>query len=140
MQEGFNLCLAVCVVKHNHVPSVASKMDGQPQTTYKRKNWSSVILWNLDHPAHKALTPQSLNLLPGRDLHAFCWLADDEIGELPRTWNWLEGVYPVMNPPPALIHYTHGGPWMDMDYVAFGDLWKREKDGLCKLRRSEKRA
>src|SRR5687767_9602142 len=37
---------AVQVVKGRHVPDETVKMDGQVQTTYERKNWSSVILWN----------------------------------------------------------------------------------------------
>ena len=38
---------AVMVVKHDHQPTETTKMDGQLQTVYARKNWSSVILWNL---------------------------------------------------------------------------------------------
>ena len=42
---------AIMVVKHQQPVSEALKMDGQVQTVYSRKNWSSVVLWNLDHPA-----------------------------------------------------------------------------------------
>src|SRR5690606_28435707 len=80
---------AVMVVKHNHVPTEKKKMDNQAQTVYQRKNWSSVILWNIAHPANARLTIDMVNTLPGRDLHRFCWLEDDEIGELPAAWNHL---------------------------------------------------
>ncbi|MBN9548786.1 MAG: hypothetical protein J0H31_07870, partial [Alphaproteobacteria bacterium] len=82
---------AVMVVKHNHQPTDAVKMDGQAQLRYARKNWSSVMLFNCDHPANKALTVELVNTVPGRDLHRFCWLEDDLIGELSPEWNWLVG-------------------------------------------------
>lgn len=118
---------AVMVVKHDQVvASGATKMDGQPQTAYPRKNWSSVVLWNLGHPGHERLTLGFVNERPGRDLHAFCWLADDEIGDLPPAWNWLEGYSrPIADP--ALVHYTRGGPWIDgWENVARAGDWLAE--------------
>jgi lipopolysaccharide biosynthesis glycosyltransferase len=117
---------AVQVVKHEYVPKEGTKMDGQIQTHYLRKNWSSVMLWNCEHPAHKALTMDALNTWPGRDLHAFKWLKDQEIGELPKTWNWLVGVYPNQANV-DILHFTNGGPWIPnwkggpLDHV-----WERE--------------
>jgi hypothetical protein len=69
----FKLCdpsKAIMVVKHDHQPTEHWKMDGQFQTRYHRKNWSSVCLFNCDHPANKALTVDLVNSAPGRDLHA----------------------------------------------------------------------
>ena len=100
---------AVMVVKHNHVPRLAIKKGGQTQTVYPRKNWSSVMLWNVDHPAHQRLTLGVLNEKPGRDLHAFCWLLDEEIGELPVEWNWLVG-HSDSCIDPAIVHFTEGLP------------------------------
>ena len=37
---------AVMCVKHEFKPKPGLKMDGQVQTVYPRKNWSSVVLWN----------------------------------------------------------------------------------------------
>lgn len=102
---------AVMVVKHNHVPQCEIKMDGVPQQAYSRKNWSSVMLFNCDHPGNRRLTIEDVNRRPGRDLHAFYWLTDDEIGELPNRWNWLVGVQPRPEQP-AISHYTLGGPWL----------------------------
>lgn len=101
---------AVMVVKHPALEDTTSKMDGQVQQRYHRKNWSSVIWWNLDHPANRRLNLTTLNQWPGRDLHAFGWLADSEIGELPAEWNWLVNVRPKPALP-AIAHYTQGGPW-----------------------------
>lgn len=100
---------AVMVVKHQQVGG-GKKMDGQIQTSYPRKNWSSVVLWNCDHPANRRLSLQDVNERPGRDLHAFYWLADSEIGDLHPEWNWLVG---VQKKPqfPKIAHFTLGGPW-----------------------------
>jgi lipopolysaccharide biosynthesis glycosyltransferase len=113
IQELFDLVddkYAVMVVKHKQESGAATKMDGQIQTYYSRKNWSSVVLWNCSHPAHKKLTLNDLNTFPGRDLHAFKWLTDEEIGEVPKEWNHLVGVDPP-NSNAKIIHYTLGGPW-----------------------------
>ena len=101
---------AVQVVKHQHNPTEATKMDGQPQLAYYRKNWSSVILWNCDHPAHHRLTLGMVNWWPGSCLHRFCWLKDEEIGSLPSEWNWLVNVEPKPADP-KIAHFTLGGPW-----------------------------
>lgn len=117
---------AVMVVKHNYQPPPGTKMDGQAQTRYARKNWSSVILWNVDHAANQGLTVELINSVPGRDLHRFCWLDDAEIGELEPKWNWLVGHSdPVVDP--AIVHFTEGTPAMsgyeDCDYA---DEWRAE--------------
>lgn len=102
---------AVMVVKHQQANTGDTKMDGQVQTYYERKNWSSVVLWNCEHPAHQALGLKELNTLPGRDLHAFSWLESDLIGALPVAWNYLVGVG-APDYLPKLAHFTLGGPWI----------------------------
>lgn len=103
---------AVMVVKHEPFTVAGMKMDGQLQTVYDRKNWSSVVLWNVNHPANRRLSLLTLNQWPGRDLHGFRWLADSEIGSLPAEANWLVSVQkkPAV---PIIAHFTLGGPWID---------------------------
>ncbi len=103
---------AVVCVKHDHKPLNETKMDGQVQTTYPRKNWSSVMLWNCDHLANERLDLGMVNWWPGALLHRFCWLRDEEIGALPPEWNWLVG---AQSKPadPKIAHFTNGGPWLD---------------------------
>jgi len=105
---------AVMCVKHRHEPAEGVKMDGQVQSQYHRKNWSSVMAFNVDHPANDALTVELINSVPGRDLHRFCWLTDDLIGELHQRWNHLVGYTRLYEPPapdnPAIIHWTDGYP------------------------------
>lgn len=102
---------AVQVVKHDFDPTYDRKMDEQLQQRYPRKAWSSVMLFNVEHPANRNLTVELINNAPGRDLHAFCWLKDSEIGELPVAWNWLVG---HSNPDvePKIVHFTDGAPCM----------------------------
>lgn len=117
---------AVQVVKHRHEPPESTKMDEQIQTRYARKNWSSVILWNLTHPANQHLTLAMVNELPGRDLHAFCWLEDHEIGALPGSWNHLVG-FDLDDATPSLLHYTAGTPELDVIHPVWASAWLRER-------------
>jgi lipopolysaccharide biosynthesis glycosyltransferase len=107
----FDESKAVYCVHHEHKPKNKTKMDGQVQTKYKRKNWSSVIAFNCDHPANKALTLDVLNNTPGRDLHALFWLADCDIGELDASWNYLVG-HSDPEIEPDIVHFTDGIPTM----------------------------
>jgi len=123
---------AVQVVKHAPLTATGTKMDGQQQTAYSRKNWSSVVLWNCGHSANVRFTADihALNTWSGRDLHAFRWLDDDEIGALPQAWNWLVGVTPDEGNA-KLLHFTLGGPWFpDWCGGPCDDLWLRERCAL----------
>lgn len=121
---------AVMCVHHDHRPAEQVKMDGKAQTTYPRKNWSSLMLFNCGHPSVRKLTLEAANAESGAYLHRMQWAADDEIGALPEGWNWLEGSSP--RPPsgtPQAVHFTRGGPWFeDWKDVDFGDLWLAEMD------------
>jgi hypothetical protein len=123
---------AVYCVKHNHRPVETVKMDGQTQTVYPRKNWSSVMVFNCDHPSNKALTPELVNELPGRDLHRFCWLEDHEIGELGPEWNWLAG-HTDSNIVPRLVHHTDGSPCMKgYENAAYAEEWRAVLTGWAR--------
>jgi hypothetical protein len=114
---------AVQVVKHDYRPENAVKMDGQAQQLYARKNWSSVMLFNVEHPANQRLTLEDINTRPGRDLHRFFWLNDDEIGDLSPRWNWLVG-HSDPSIDPAIVHYTEGLPSMPgYASCAYADEW-----------------
>lgn len=115
---------AVMCVKHDHDPLDDLKMDHQIQTRYHRKNWSSVMLFNCDHPSNKKLTVEMVNALPGRDLHRFCWLEDREIGELSPRWNYLVNYSDLNGIKPALVHFTDGLPDMaGYEHQEYADQW-----------------
>lgn len=109
---------AVMCVKHNHKPKEDEKFHdaGMIQTTYARKNWSSLVLWNLDHPSNKKFTKHDLNTWKGLDMHQFLWLSDNEIGELPLSWNFLVDVNEGDLEKQNMLHYTNGSP-------AWGEKW-----------------
>ena len=125
---------AVYCVKHDYTPKEKHKMDGQKQTIYPRKNWSSFILYNCDHPSNKKLTIDMVNSETGSFLHQFKWLKDSEIGSLDERWNWLEGwTSQHNNQNPFAVHYTRGGPWFDeWQDVEFGGEWLKERDEYLK--------
>lgn len=118
LDELFDYCRsdpskAVWCVQHDYMPDNDVKMDGQLQTLYRRKNWSSLTVWNCDHKAVKKLSLKTINTVPGRDLHAFNFLDDEEIGALHPKWNHLVGITKEdPEDPPVMIHYTNGGPWL----------------------------
>lgn len=123
---------AVMCVQHDYTPREGVKMDGQQQTIYPRKNWSSAMLINCGHPSNKTLTKELVNdpSISGAYLHRFSWLKDEEIGALDHTWNYLVGVYDDIETP-KLIHYTEGGPWFEnYRHCEFHQLWKQELQAM----------
>ena len=125
---------AVYCVQHDYTPKEKHKMDGQKQTIYPRKNWSSFILFNCSHPSNKKLNLDLVNSETGSFLHQFKWLEDNEIGSLDERWNWLEGwTSNHNNKKPFAVHYTRGGPWFEeWQDVEFANEWVRERDDYLK--------
>jgi hypothetical protein len=124
--DGLDGEKGVYCVKHEYAPPAGIKMDGQEQARYARKNWSSFVLFNCGHPSNRALTLEMVNGLPGRDLHRFCWLKDDEIGELGAEWNWLVG-HSSSDVDPKVVHFTQGCPDMPgYESVPYADEWRAE--------------
>tara|TARA_B100001027_G_scaffold215863_1_gene190758 strand:- start:6563 stop:7249 length:687 start_codon:yes stop_codon:yes gene_type:complete len=116
---------AVMCVQHDYTPKPGIKMDGQVQTVYPRKNWSSVVLWNCGHPSNEKVTIDSVNNpnYDGKYFHRFSWLKDSEIGELPKDWNYLVGWYD--DGTPRALHYTEGGPWFkEYRNCDYHQIWK----------------
>jgi lipopolysaccharide biosynthesis glycosyltransferase len=95
------------VVQHDYQPTNAIKMYGCPQTSYPRKNWSSMML--MDCAKLKLWTKEVVETQTGAYLHRFQDIPDTQIGELPKTWNTLDW----MDSTTRLIHYTNGGPWFE---------------------------
>lgn len=121
---------AVMCVQHDHRPSNADKFLGEQQTTYEKKNWSSVMLLNC--AKCKALTPDYVEQASGLELHRFHWLeSDDLIGALPPEWNHLVETSEGELEDQKILHYTDGGPY----YEAYKDckwanVWLDEQASL----------
>ena len=119
---------AVVVCKHDYVPRSARKFLDRVQTTYPRKNWSSVVLFNNERC--RALTPEYVNSATPSDLHRFAWLDDHMIGELALEWNWLVGEYPH-NPDAKILHFTLGGPYFpEYKNCDYAGEWFAEFDSM----------
>ncbi len=140
MDNTYPFDKAVFCVKHDHVPTEKSKMLGQEQTLYFRKNWSSFMLM---YPANcRKLNHYSLNNWTGGDLHALTWAENHEIGALDERWNWLEGW--SSSPDPAVVHFTRGTPDMIGNDIPYADEWWAAYEGalqaeLDDLRSSKQR-
>jgi lipopolysaccharide biosynthesis glycosyltransferase len=135
--EYSNPDIATWVVKHDYRPTALTKMDGQAQRVYPRKNWSSFMWFNCEHPMTQGLTPDIVNTETGMYLHRFMWAADRVIGELPTTFNYLEGWHTrAQVPDPTCVHFTEGGPWFDTyQNVEYAHEWKQT---AARVRASER--
>ena len=128
--ENLSKDKAIYCVQHDYTPNEKHKMDGQKQTIYPRKNWSSFIVYNCSHPSNLKLDINLVNNETGSFLHQFKWLQDSEIGSLDERWNWLEGwTSKHNNQRPYAVHYTRGGPWFsEWQDVEFAEEWTKERD------------
>jgi hypothetical protein len=120
---------AVQVVKHDHRPREEKKFLDAAQTSYDKKNWSSVMLFN--NGECRRLTPEYVNSASGLELHQFKWLQGDHlIGDLPRKWNHLVD-YDPPNPTASLVHFTIGGPYFSAyENCEFSNEWRAERDAM----------
>ncbi|MCA9100775.1 MAG: glycosyltransferase [Pirellulales bacterium] len=116
---------ALRVVKHDYQPTNATKMYGCPQTVYPRKNWSSMML--MDCGKLRLWAKQVIEVASGAYLHRFEDIPDEQIGDLPKTWNTLDW----MDASTKLIHYTNGGPWFEeyRDHP-HADVWYAMRDEM----------
>lgn len=117
---------AVMCVKHDYKTKMTQKYLGAKNEDYPRKNWSSVVLFN--NQLNTTLTPGFIEKATGAALHRFTWLDDEQVGELPKEWNWLDGEYSY-NPDAKLVHYTLGTPVFHefANFGSFSSEWHREK-------------
>lgn len=125
--DNVDLTNPVSVVKHpSYIPRTELKMDNIQQHRMVKKNWASLIVFNNEHSLNQILTIKHINeIYPGRLLHQFHWLSDEQIGSIPLEWNVLDDYYHLTDP--AAIHYTDGGPWFDKyQDTMYSSLWKTE--------------
>lgn len=107
--EGLDF--AVAVVRHPSFYCPGKKMDGKKNVDYPMKNWSSVMLFDCDHPANKRLTVNVVNQQTGLWLHRLQWASPVDIEGLSPGWNWLVDLQPRPQNL-GIAHMTLGGPWL----------------------------
>lgn len=123
---------AVSVVKHNYIPKTTVKMDNQVQRAFPKKNWSSFIVFNCEHPYNKQLTAKLVNEAEPKFLHCFEWLTKHDIGELPREFNFLIGEYEKPVTLPFNLHWTLGSPELLPPPVEYEEVWWQYHDEVYK--------
>jgi len=115
--------LALRVRQHDYRPAETVKMGGKTQTSYPRKNWSSLMLMN--NPELTVWTKEAVETQSGAWLHRFEPIPDEKVGDISEEWNVLDH----MTGPTKLLHYTSGGPWLpgceDADHA---DLWHEYRE------------
>ena len=97
-----------CVKHREYTPKDKIKFLREKQIPYKKKNWSSFMLFN--NAKCKILTPKLVSKAHGLYLHQFKWTKEKFIGSLPKNWNILVGEQKFPKKINAL-HYTLGGPY-----------------------------
>jgi hypothetical protein len=118
---------SMCVqVVQNHYQTkhprkyIGTRMESDNED-YPRKNWSSVMLMNCEHPDWYQVRPT----MPGSYLHRFEFTKD--IGELPAEWNVLVDEMPY-NEGAKILHWTAGIPAFDRYATApMAHVWFQER-------------
>lgn len=131
---------AVYVVKHSYEPRDDVKYLNTVQYKYPRKNWSSVVLWDCEHPANRRVDLDYVHKATPLELHRFTWLQDEQIGSLDVRWNWLVGEYDEPPKDVKNVHWTLGGPYFtEYRNVDFSDEWRAVKTSMlhCLQREQE---
>jgi len=126
-------------VKHNHIPIEKVKFQGEKQTSYPKKNWSSFMIFNCSKC--KSLSLEYVNNASGLDLHRFHWLDGDHlIGSIDQNWNYLVGVNNdeknIDKEKIKMLHWTLGGPWFKDQRCSGGRFaaeWFAARDTSTKL-------
>ena len=132
LHKLFDPTKAVQVVKHEYKTKhkkkyIGTKMEAKNED-YPRKNWSSMILWNCEHPANRCLTPDYVDDHAGSELHRFNWLPDKLIGDLPKEWNVLVG---EDDQDAKIAHYTLGIPEFEhYKNCAYSQEWHKTKSRM----------
>ena len=113
---------ALRVVKHDYQPTNTVKMYGCEQSSYPRKNWSSLMIMNCEKLG--LWSKEVVQTQSGAYLHRFQDIPDRQIGEISDTWNTLDW----MDGNTKLIHYTNGGPWLEAyRNHPHADVWFRAR-------------
>ena len=83
----------------------------------------AVVIYNCDHPSTQKLTSKVVETASSKFLHRFEWLKDEEIGDLPREFNFLVEEQPKPKKLPSNIHHTLGAPILrkkqNVDYTSY---------------------
>lgn len=119
---------AVLVAQHDYRTKHPRKYVGTSMEAanedYPRKNWSSVMLINCEHPDWAMMTPEMVQAMTGSELHRFSFIDPEQLGALSLAWNWLADEYGP-NEDAKLLHWTAGIPaWAHYKDAPHADDWR----------------
>lgn len=100
---------AALVKRPDYETKHPTKYLGQANINRPRKNWGSVVLWDCSFFPNRILTPDYIETQDPNFLREFRWLADHQIGELPREWNRLV-MEEELQDDDKIRHFTIGIP------------------------------
>ena len=110
----------VYCVQHPDFLVPSSKMNEKVNSSYPKKNWSS-LMW-FDNSRCKTLTPTYVNQAPAGALHEMKWATS--IGSLPAEFNAMVNYYQFKEP--KAVHFTDGGPWHGInDNEEYSQEWNK---------------
>jgi len=120
---GRNVYAIRCIKHKDYVPKEKVKMYGIKQTSYPKKNWSSVMLLNCEYFKKGIWSKFVVENAPGSYLHQFKDIPNHRIGKIVPEWNSLDE---YVEGKTKLIHYTSGGPWFkEYKNCPHADLWNQ---------------
>lgn len=120
---------AVQVVQHEEYKPEATKMWGQENRAYPRKNWSSVMIMNCEYHHSSELSPENVATKSGSWLHRFEWTTDNRIGALPKEWNALVGHHVTEDA--KVLHFTNGLPSVHTCTDLYAQkMWRDEREKM----------
>ena len=96
------------------------------------------MIFNCSHKNTKNLTLENVNKNSPKWLHRMEWCNDDEILEIPKSFNYLVDYYD--DEYIKALHFTDGGPWHPgYENVQYGNEWleyldSNEKEKMVELR------
>ena len=119
---------AVKVVKHDYRTRHPRKYLGEPNEDYPRKNWSSLMLMFCGHYGWRHAPVNDTQAM-----HRLSWFKDEDIGDLPKQWNYLVGEGNQAGPP-KIVHYTIGLPlWEPYDRWDYAQQWRAERASMLEF-------
>lgn len=121
------------VVKHNYTPKSSTKFNGNDQSVYNTKLWSSLMVFDME--SFEWDERFDANNDTGRDLHTFDWIPAgvDSLGSLYEGWNFIPDHSEAKISPYNIraIHFTSGTPLhKGYEDTKYGGVWLSYYQGM----------
>lgn len=96
-------------------------------------SWSSFMIFN-NEKCKDVYTLETVNTLSGSMLHGFTNLRDNDIGSLPREYNYVVGENDQAEQA-KIVHFTNGMPYVpELNKCQYADVWYEELNEVLRQR------